>query len=81
MTKINVESTVGLKRNMTTKITGNETVGELLKNIAAAQAHDPKETVLTYNGETMNENRNVKEYGIKDGDTIQIAPKHRRGGF
>lgn len=80
MTKINVESTVGLKKNMPVNITESETVGELLKDIATAQAHDSTQTVLTYNGETMDEKRKVKEYGLKDGDTIQIAPKNRKGG-
>jgi hypothetical protein len=80
MPEINVESIVGLKKNMKTKITGNETVGELLKDIATAQAHDPTQTVLTYNGETMDENKKVKAYGLKDDDTVQIAPKYRKGG-
>jgi uncharacterized ubiquitin-like protein YukD len=81
MPKIRIVSTVGLKKTINKNVKETETVGNLKKSIAAIQALTDSQIDLTFHGKVLDKDKRIKEYGIKDGDTLMIVPTEREGGL
>lgn len=79
--KLIIESSVGLATPVTVECEPTEAVGTLLSKAAATQGvTDTESYALSLNGKILDNKRRVKEYGLKDGDTLQIVPFHRTVG-
>jgi len=79
--KLIIESTVGLYVPATIECEPHEAVGTVLNKAAASQGITDIESIaLSFNGKVLENNRRIKEYGLKDGDTLQIVPAHRVQG-
>jgi ubiquitin-protein ligase len=77
--KLWVKTELGLKGSEQIDAEPTETIGTLKKKIAAKWAFDPKNTVLIHNNEVLDESQTIKDYGIKENDTIHVTPKHAPG--
>lgn len=79
--KLKVKSTVGLATPVEVEVEPTETVREIKDKVAAMQACDANGIALQHNGKPMNESSRIKEYGINEGETIEVIPKNRQGGI
>lgn len=78
--KVRVESTVGLATPVEIEVQPPDSIIDVKEKIAAAQACDADSIALQWNGKTLDERFRVKDYGVKEGDTITVIPKSREGG-
>ncbi len=79
--RVRVESTVGLATPVEVEVKPEESVRELRHKVAAMQACDANTIALEYKGKVLEDSRRIGDYGIKEGDTIRVVPRHREGGF
>lgn len=79
--KIIIRSNVGLSTPATVECEPADAVGTLLNKVSADQGiTDSGSVALSLNGKPLDNRRRVKEYGIADGDTLDLVPSHRRVG-
>ena len=72
--------TVGLGQTAELDVDPQELVKNVKERAAVNQAYDPDSAVLSYEGKILDDNRRLKEYGIKEGATLRLMPKHQEGG-
>lgn len=77
--KVWVKTELGLKGSEQIEVDPTETIGTLKKRIATKWAFEPKNTVLIHNNEVLDESQSIKNYGIKENETIHVTPKHVPG--
>jgi len=77
--KIWVKTELGLKESEQIEVDPKETIGTLKNRISAKWAFESKNSVLIHNKEVLDESQHIKDYGIQENDTIQVAPKHVPG--
>ena len=76
--KIIVDPTVGFATPATVDCEPQDAVGTVLNKIAADQGiTDVQSVSLSYNGKVLDNKKRVKDYGLRDGDTLQLVPSHR----
>ncbi|MBN2065862.1 MAG: hypothetical protein JW771_03530 [Candidatus Thermoplasmatota archaeon] len=79
--KLVVDSTVGFAQASTIDCEPQDAVGTVLNKVASDQGiTDVKSTSLSYNGKILDNKKIVKDYGLRDGDTLQLVPSHRTVG-
>ena len=73
-----METTLGLAQPATVECEPTEAVGTVLNKAATMQGiADPEGVSLSYNGKVLDNRRRIKDYGLRDGDTLQLIPSHR----
>lgn len=77
--KIWVKTELGLKESEQIEVDPKETIGTLKNRISAKWAFESKNSVLIHNKEVLDEFQRIKDFGIQENDTIQVAPKHVPG--
>lgn len=77
--KLKVNSSVGAQRSTDIDADPKENVGTVKKRIANVQICDENGIDLHWNGKALNDDARLKEYGIKEGDTISVLPKDLAG--
>lgn len=78
--KIKAKSEVGLATTSDIEVEPTRTIRELKDEIAAMQACDANGITLQFQGKILDENSQVKDCSIKDGDVISVVPRNRIGG-
>jgi ubiquitin-protein ligase len=79
--KIIIQPTVGLNQTAELDVDPQELVRNVKERAAVNQAYDPNGAVLNYEGKVLDDNRRLKEYGIKEGATLRLIPKNQEGGY
>lgn len=59
-------------QNFSVDVDYDDTVENLLVTLTLTIREDPKKIKLFYKGQNLNEQRYLKDYGIADGDTIEV---------
>jgi ubiquitin-protein ligase len=76
-----IKSSVGLASPTTLECQPGDKIGTLLNRASADQGITDSNTVaLSLNGKILDNEKRVKEYGIKDGDSLHLVPSHRGVG-
>ena len=76
-----IKSSVGLASPTTLECQPGDKIGTLLNRAAADQGITDANTVaLSLNGKILDNEKRVKECGIKDGDCLHLVPSHRGVG-
>ncbi len=79
--EIIIKSSVGLASPNTLDCEPGDTIGTLLNRAAADQGvTDANSVALSLDGKILDNDKRVKEVGLKDGDTLQLVPSHRSVG-
>lgn len=79
--KIIIKSTVGLHTPTDMEVDPKEKIGTVKERAATTQAIDPESVQLMHNGEPLDDDKRIKDYGIREGDTLELVPKHRIGAI
>jgi len=72
---------VGLSQTAELDVDPQELVKNVKERAAVNQAYDPNGAVLVYEGKVLDDNRRLKEFGIKEGATLRLTPKNQEGGY
>ena len=78
--KILIKPTVGIATVTDLDVEPTDTIKEIKEQASTTQAVSPNSAVLIYNGEVMDEKKRLKDYGVHEGDTLILGPKHQKGG-
>ncbi len=79
--KLVIDPTVGFATPATVECKPEDAVGTVLNRVAVDQGiTDVKSVSLSYNGKVLDNRSRIKEYDLKDGDTLQLVPSHRKVG-
>jgi ubiquitin-protein ligase len=79
--KVVIEPKVGLGQTVTLEVEPHELVKNVKERASVNQAYEPGNAALSYEGKVLDDNRRLKEYGIKEGCTLNLLPKHQEGGY
>lgn len=76
-----IKTSVGLGTPTDIEFDPKELVKNLKERAAVTQATDASSVVLMYEGTILDDNKRLKEYGIREGATLELMPKHQKGGY
>lgn len=71
---------VGLRNTVDLEVDPKETIGKIRERAATTQAVDADNVVLIHNDEPLDNDKRLKDYGIGEGETLELALKNPRGG-
>jgi len=77
--KIIIKTTLGLATPVDLEVDPHEKIGVVKERAATAQVVEPGKAKLSHKNEILDENKTLKDYGIKDGDTLELLPDHMTG--
>ena len=77
--KIIIKSAVGLSTPVDLEVDPHEKIRTVKERAATAQVVEASNVKISHNNEVLDENKTLKEYGIKEGDTLELLPNHMRG--
>ena len=77
--KLLYRSDVGASQQGSVEVAENDTIGAVKEKIATIVIVDASETALAYDGSVLKEKKLVKNYGLKEGDKVELIPKNRKG--
>jgi ubiquitin-protein ligase len=74
--KLVVDSTVGFAQPSTVECELQDAVGTVLNKVATDQGiTDVQSVSLSYNGKILDNKKRIKDYGLRDGDSLQLVPR------
>ncbi len=81
MNEINVwvKSQIGVREPLEIKADPSENIGKFKERCATSHLVENKDMVLMHNEEVLKENLRLKDYGISEGATLELVPKHAPG--
>lgn len=79
--KVIIKPSVGLGQTTDLEVDPKEQVKNVKERAAVNQAVDPNSVVLSYEGKPLDDSRRLKEYGVKEGATLDLLPRHQEGGY
>ena len=78
--KLWLKSQVGLREPQQIEVEPTETIGSIKERCGTIQSfEDISNAVLLHNRKVLDDNRRLKDYGIKENETIELVPKHVPG--
>ena len=78
--KVIIKTHVGLGQATDLDVDPKELVKNIKERAAVTQAVDANSVVLSFEGDILDDRRRLKEYGVSDGSTLNLLPKHQKGG-
>jgi len=79
--KVWLKSQVGLKEPQEVEVEPTENIGSVKERCGTIQSYDDvSNAVFMHNREVLKDDIRLKDYGIKENDTIELVPKHVPGG-
>ena len=76
--KLVIDPTVGFATPATVDCEPTDAVGTMLNKVAADQGiTDVRSVSLSYKGKVLDNKKRIKDYGLRDGETLQLVPSHR----
>ncbi|KYK34900.1 MAG: hypothetical protein AYK22_04420 [Thermoplasmatales archaeon SG8-52-3] len=74
-----VKSEIGVTEPQEIEADPTENIGKFKERCAASHVVENEDVVLMHNDEVLKEDRRLKDYGIKENETLKLVPKHAPG--
>ena len=78
--KVIIKPQVGLGQTTDLDVDPKELVKNIKERAAVSQAVDANSVVLSYEGNVLDDKKRLKEFGVSDGSTLNLLPRHQKGG-
>jgi ubiquitin-protein ligase len=79
--RVRVKSTVGLGRAVELDVEPTTRIREIKEKVALENVTEPESISLEYQGRILEDDKTIKECGVKDGSFLSAVPRNREGGL